>query len=388
MWASRDVSPEGLPRTARHTALRLPPAGPSGLLAASRGGGSGGGALERGDRRVPGLLGGGNALLRRVEVLLQAGAQALLGVQGGLCPSVVKLGGLPRVALLAELALKRGVLGSGVLLDAVGPVNGSLDARVGLLGAPLGGRGLLLGPLGVTTRSLRLLLCGDAGAVALTRVLKRLVTLELGLACTRDGFRSLLLGLRSLRRGALSLVSGVAGRGLGRHLGRGGRLGAHDRVLRRALGLLGASLRLARCGLRGCSRSASSRACCSAFSTARSAASAASSASIRSRRVAACCWAAWLTSACVSARTAASSASSCSVSVKTPITSRVRSRSADVRWRSPDSLPASARKLIAARLTGRSPPSRSASPSSPSPAAARRRRSLNAVCALCPSSSQ
>src|SRR5450755_114793 len=141
MWASRDVSPEGLPRTARHTALRLPPAGPSGLLAASRGGASGGGALERGDRRVPGLLGGGNALLRRVEVLLQACAQALLGVQGGLCPSVVELGGLPRVALLAELALKRGVLGSGVLLDAVGPVNGGLGARVGLLGAPLGGGG-------------------------------------------------------------------------------------------------------------------------------------------------------------------------------------------------------------------------------------------------------
>src|SRR5450755_1019361 len=207
MWASRDVSPEGLPRTARHTALRLPPAGPSGLLAASRGGGSGGGALERGDRRVPGLLGGGNALLCRVEVLLQACAQALLGVQGGLCPSVVKLGGLPRVALLAELALKRGALCAGVLLDAVSPVNGGLGARVGLLGAPLGGRGLLPGPLGVTTRSLRLLLCGDAGAVALTRVLERVITLELGLACTRDGFRS-------LHRGALSLLAGVAGRGL------------------------------------------------------------------------------------------------------------------------------------------------------------------------------
>jgi hypothetical protein len=53
--------------------------------------------------------------LRRVEVLLQACAQALLGVQGGLRPSVVELSGLPRVALLAELALKRGALGAGVL---------------------------------------------------------------------------------------------------------------------------------------------------------------------------------------------------------------------------------------------------------------------------------
>ncbi len=84
------------------------------------------------------------ALLRGGEILLQLGAQALFGVERGLCAAVLELGGLARVPLRAELSLERRALGVRLVRQTVKALDGGLRALVGLLGPSLRRAGELL----------------------------------------------------------------------------------------------------------------------------------------------------------------------------------------------------------------------------------------------------
>ena len=94
--------------------------------------------------RVARLLRGLEALLRGGEVFLQLGAQALLGVERGLCAAVLELGRLSGVPLCAELSFERRALGVRLASQTIEALDSGPRALVGMLGSPLRRAGELL----------------------------------------------------------------------------------------------------------------------------------------------------------------------------------------------------------------------------------------------------
>jgi hypothetical protein len=105
------------------------------------------------NRGIASLLGRPEPLLRARGILLNRSRCRPLGIQRPPAHPLLKLSGLPHIALPRQLALEFGALGARLLLGTVSAVDRVPLARLGLLGAPLRGRALALDALAVLPRS-------------------------------------------------------------------------------------------------------------------------------------------------------------------------------------------------------------------------------------------
>ena len=117
-----------------------------------------------------------------------------------------------------------------LLLGAVSAVNRLLRARLGLLGAPLGGPGLLLGTRDVVARAMRALLRRAALAIVIARFLEHRLAFALGLDRAGDRLIALLLSSPSTGNRLLDPLPRFGRGGLGHPLRRGGRVAPRERV--------------------------------------------------------------------------------------------------------------------------------------------------------------
>ena len=202
--------------------------------------------LQRLDRRIARLFGCFETLLGAGEILLELGAQSLLGLQRGLGPTATEVRSLARLPLLPEFALEHRPLLPGFVLYAIGAVYRRLRALIGMLSATLGSLSQLLGALSLPARTLGVLPGGVSFKLAATNLLDRTVSLLLGLSRPRDCGVALSLSLVGPAFGVLGALFGLGRRGLGRRLSGHSSVGARQRVRGGALCILRPRLRLGR----------------------------------------------------------------------------------------------------------------------------------------------